>query len=257
VRDGGPDPAVALGRAAAAGVSHVCCVGAAGDLCEVEGALTAARQWPGVSAICGVHPHDARRFDPAGPLWAGVRAACADPACVAVGETGLDYHYDLSPRDMQVGAFRAHIRLARDLGKPLCIHTRNAEADTFAVLEQEGARDVGGVIHCFSGTADFGLRCVEELGFYLSIPGIVTFKNAGEIPATVARCPGDRLLVETDSPFLAPMPFRGKPCEPAMVALTLAKVAQLRGWSVAEADGATTANAVRLFGDRLRVAIAP
>ncbi len=241
-------------RAVAAGVRHINCVGAGGDIDEVHSALVATRTWPGVSAICGIHPHDARRLadGAAGEtLKAAVAVACADEACVAVGETGLDFHYDLSERDQQFAAFEWHVALARSLGKPLCIHTRNAEPETLQVLRQTGAQNVGGVIHCFSGTADFGLRCVEELGFYLSVPGIVTFKNPGELPEAVRRCPLDRLLIETDSPFLAPIPFRGKRCEPALIGHTLRKVAEIKGITEAEALRATSANAVRLFGDRL------
>jgi len=245
-------------RAVAAGVRHINCVGAGGDIGEVRSALAAARTWPGVSAICGIHPHDAQRLaggEASDLIKQAVRDACADPCCVAVGETGLDFHYDLSPRDQQFEAFEWHVALARQLGKPLCIHTRNAEVVTLDVLRRTGARAVGGVIHCFSGTAGFGLRCVEELGFYLSVPGIVTFKNPGELPEAVRRCPLDRLLVETDSPFLAPMPFRGKRCEPAYIGHTLRRLAEIRGITEAEALRATSDNAVRLFGDRLRTAL--
>lgn len=242
-----------LDRARAAGVSHVVCVGAGGDLDEVHSALVAARQFKGVSAICGIHPHDAQRLvGPAGEiLWQQVQAACADEYCIAVGETGLDWHYDLSPRADQREVFARHIQLARRLRKPLCIHTRSAEQETLEILRQEGAAEVGGVIHCFSGTAAFGLQCVQELDFYLSIPGIVTFKNPGEIAAAVQQVRPDRLLIETDSPFLAPVPHRGRRNEPALVQFTLAKVAELRGWTVQQADEQTTANAVRLFGPRL------
>ena len=248
-----------IARAVAAGVTHINCVGAGGELAEVVAALDAARTWRGVSAICGIHPHDAARLaeGAAGQaLWAGVQEACAQPECVAVGETGLDFHYNLSDREAQFAAFAAHIGLARDLGKPLCIHTRNAEPETLGMLLSEQAVQCGGVIHCFSGTADFGLQCVEELGFYLSIPGIVTFKNAGEIPAAVVLCPLDRLIIETDSPFLAPIPYRGKRCEPAYIGQTLAKVAELKGLPMEEMRAVTTANAIALFGDRLREPLA-
>ncbi|MBI5609714.1 MAG: TatD family hydrolase [Deltaproteobacteria bacterium] len=243
-----------LQRARLAGVHHVVAIGAGGDREELQSALDAARQFPGVSAICGIHPHDAQRLEEADGdgLWQAVELACAHESCIGVGETGLDFHYDLSPREAQARIFVRHIALARQLGKPLCIHTRSAEPETLQILKDERAEDVGGVIHCFSGTAAFGLSCVRELGFYLSIPGIVTFKNPGEIAEAVRQAPADRLLVETDSPFLAPIPHRGKKNEPAFVGLTLAKVAELRGWSVAEADAITTANAERLFGPRLR-----
>lgn len=248
---GGPDGVVE--RAIAAGVEHILCVGAGGDLAEVESALWAARRFPGVSAICGIHPHDAHRLfaDGAQELWAGVERACSEPICLAVGETGLDYHYDLSDRSQQRSVFAQHIDLARRLKKPLCIHTRNAEEETFELLKDCAASDVGGVIHCFSGSAEFGLRCAHELGFYLSIPGIVTFKQPGELHELIRQAPRERLLIETDSPFLAPVPQRGKTNEPAHLGHTLAKLSELLGLSLAEAAMLTSANARRLFGARL------
>lgn len=248
---GGPQGVV--DRAVAAGLRHVICVGAGGDLAEVQSALQAAAQFGGVSAICGIHPHDAKRLadSDGAELWDGVQAACADPACVAVGETGLDYHYDLSDRQQQRAAFVRHIELARRLKKPLCIHTRQAEAETLALLTDHGAAECGGVIHCFSGTAAFGLRCAAELGFYLSIPGIVTFKQPGELHELVLAAPRDRLLLETDSPFLAPVPMRGRTNEPAYLPYTLAKIAELLGISADQLAQETTANARRLFGVRL------
>ncbi len=243
-----------LQRAQQVGVRHVVSIGAGGDADELLAALESARQFAGVSAICGIHPHDAQRLTGEGgdALWQAVEQACADPVCVGVGETGLDFHYDLSPREAQSAVFVRHIDLARRLGKPLCIHTRSAEPETLEILKNERAGEVRGVIHCFSGTAAFGLACVRELDFYLSIPGIVTFKNPGEIADAVRLAPADRLLVETDSPYLAPIPHRGKKNEPAFVRLTLAKVAELRGWTVEQADAITTENAERLFGARLQ-----
>ncbi|MSP92178.1 MAG: TatD family deoxyribonuclease [Myxococcales bacterium] len=241
-----------LGRAAGAGVTHVVAIGAGGTAEEAEGAIAAARRFVGVSAITGIHPHDAKAVD--GPLWARIEAASAAPEVVAVGETGLDFHYDLSDRAVQAEVFRRHIDLARRLGKPLCIHCRNAEADTLAILVAEGAREVGGVIHCFSGSLEFAHGALD-LGFYLSVPGIVTFKKAGDLPAVVQFAPADRLLIETDAPFLAPMPYRGKRNEPMYVVETLRKVAALRCVAVAEAEAVTDANATRLFGVRLAVPI--
>ncbi len=239
-----------LVRAAAAGIHHVICVGAGADLAEAEGAVAVAQRFSGTSAICGIHPHEAQHVDAA--LWAAIEQLCAAPEVVAVGETGLDFHYNSSPPADQERVFREHIRLARRLGKPLCIHTRNAEPDTLRIFHEENAREVGGVIHCFSGTRDFALQAVG-LGFYVSIPGIVTFKKPGELIETVQAVPLDRLLIETDSPFLAPMPHRGKRNEPMFVAETLKKVAEIRGISLEDASAATTANAQRLFGARLLV----
>lgn len=249
--DGGT--AAVLARAAAVGVTHVVCIGAGEDLAEAESALSVAERFAGTSAVCGIHPHEARHVDAS--LWASISAACARPEVVAVGETGLDFHYNSSPAVDQERVFRAHIQLARNLAKPLCIHTRNAEADTLRILRDEGAQVVGGVIHCFSGTRDFAMEAID-LGFYISIPGIVTFKKPGELLQTVCDTPLERLLIETDSPFLAPMPHRGQRNEPMWVVETLKKVAELRGLSLEEADALTTANAIRLFGERLRVPLA-
>lgn len=237
-----------LERAAAAGVEHLICIGAAGDAAEMAAALACARAYTGVSAITGIHPHDAKNVD--AELWLQVEHFCAQPEVVAVGETGLDFHYDSSPRDVQAEVFREHIRLARKLQKPLCIHTRDAEEVTLQILREEQAEAIGGVIHCFSGTHAFGMQALQ-FGFYLSIPGIVTFKKAGEIVQTVADTPLDRLLLETDSPFLAPMPYRGKQNEPAYVLETLKKVAEIKNLPVQEVEAATNANARRLFGPRL------
>lgn len=237
-----------LSRAVAAGVQHIVCIGAGADLAEAEGALAAARTWTGVSAICGIHPHNAEEVDDA--LWAEISRVCGAAEVVAVGETGLDFHYNLSGYVEQESSFRRHVHLARTLNKPLCIHTRDAEAETARILREEKAHEVGGVIHCFSGTARFGLDMIGY-GFYLSIPGIITFKKPGELVETVAQAPLDRLLVETDSPFLAPMPHRGHRNEPAYVIETLKKVAEIKGISFEKAREATTANALRLFGDRL------
>jgi len=240
-------------RAIAAGVRHIICIGAGGDRQEAQSALDCARLHRGISAICGIHPHDAKNVD--AELWAFIADVCAQPEVVAVGETGLDFHYNQSAKDVQFEVFRQHIRLARQLKKPLCIHTREAESDTLRILREENADEVGGVIHCFSGTAAFAQAAVE-FGFYLSIPGIVTFKKPGELVEAVAAAPLDRLLVETDSPFLAPMPYRGRRNEPAYVAKTLEKVAEIKGLSVAQMDAITTANALRLFGVRLAVGLA-
>lgn len=241
-----------LHRAAHAGVTHIVCIGAGGDLEEAESAVAAARTYVGVSAACGIHPHDAAEVDE--PLWAGIASLCAAPEVVAVGETGFDFHYMSSPAEDQDRVFRLHVRLARELRKPLVIHTRNAEPETLQLLREEHAQEAGGVIHCFSGTHDFAMR-VLEFGFYLSIPGIVTFRKPGELIETVTDTPLDRLLVETDSPFLAPMPHRGKRNEPAFVIETLRKIAEIKGISFEQAREATTANAVRLFGDRLQIAL--
>jgi TatD DNase family protein len=166
---------------------------------------------------------------------------------VAVGEVGLDYHYDHSPREAQREAFRAFIRLAKELGKPLVIHTRSAPGNTLDILDEEGARDVGGVIHCFSEDAAFAKRAMD-LDFDISFSGIVTFKRSEDLRMAARTVPLDRLLIETDAPYLAPMPYRGKRNEPSYLARTAEHLAGTLGLGVGELRARTTENAVRRFG---------
>jgi TatD DNase family protein len=164
-----------------------------------------------------------------------------------VGETGLDFHYDHSPREVQNEAFRKQVQLARKVNKPLIIHTRSAPSETLAILREEKASDVGGIIHCFSEDRAFAQQALD-LGFDISFSGIVTFKTATAIQDVAAWAPADRILVETDSPYLSPVPYRGKPCEPAFVVHTAKRVAELRKMSLEDLGQITTANAVRRFG---------
>jgi TatD DNase family protein len=234
----GPDGV--LVRAREAGVTGFLCIGV-GGLSQAEQALAVAERHPDVFASVGVHPHDAARDGALdfGALW-------AHPRLLAVGEVGLDYHYDHSPRETQAEVFRRYIALARELNKPLIIHTRSAAEDTLHLLETEGARDCGGVIHCFSEDRAFATRALD-LGFYLSFSGIVTFKSAKSIQEVATFAPADRVLVETDSPYLAPVPLRGKRCEPAFVVHTGRFVAGLRGVDEAHLAALTTENARRCF----------
>lgn len=207
--------------------------------------VDAAERNSDVWASIGVHPHEADAHPDLGT--AAVVEAAAHHRVVAIGECGLDYFYDKSDRDSQKARFRAQIAAAREARLPLIIHTRDAEEDTAAILSEEVAKGgVRGVLHCFTGTqwlADRGL----EIGFFISLSGIVTFKNAKELQAVAKTIPQDRLLVETDAPFLAPVPNRGKTCEPAFVADTAAFLAELRGEPLEELQAATTANFFRLF----------
>ncbi|MEO8902421.1 MAG: TatD family hydrolase [Polyangiaceae bacterium] len=230
----------ALERARQAGVQAFLCVGV-GGLAQAQQALALAEQHADVFASAGVHPHDAERD---GEL--DFEAFWPHPRVLAVGEVGLDYHYDHSPREKQAEVFRRFIALARRVQKPLIIHTRSAAEDTLQILESEGARDAGGVIHCFSEDRAFAARALD-LGFYLSFSGIVTFKTARAIQEVAAWAPADRVLVETDSPSLAPVPLRGKRCEPAFVVHTGKYVAQLRGVEEAHLAALTTENARRCF----------
>jgi len=224
----------------------------------VEGFLnisTRRREWgdivglaerePDVWASIGVHPHEA---DAHPDLGAAALVEGADhPRVIAIGECGLDYYYDKSDRTAQRERFAAHIEAARQTGLPLVVHTRDAEKDTAETLG-EAVRQGGvtGVLHCFTGTAELA-RTALDLGFYISLSGIVTFKNAADLQATAKWLPPDRMLVETDSPFLAPVPHRGQKCEPAFVADTASFVAGLRGEEPEELAEATTANFFKLF----------
>jgi len=232
-------------RAREAGVSRIATIGCAQGAEGVGSALEVARAHPSwIVATAGVHPHDAHCLDDA--VMGALDEALADPLCVAAGETGLDYYYDPAPREVQREAFRRQIDLARRRGKPIVVHTRDAAADTLEVLRSEGARDVGGIIHCFSEDAAFA-RAALDLGFVSSFSGIVTFKNARPIQEAARVQPLDALLVETDAPYLAPVPYRGKRNEPSYVRHTAAFVAELRGISLEELAEATTRNALRIF----------
>ena len=198
-----------------------------------------------VWATIGVHPHEADAHPDLGA--AALIEAAAHPRVIAIGECGLDYYYDKSDRAAQRDRFQAHIEAARTTGLPLVVHTRDAEEDTAAILIREaGKGGVTGVLHCFTGSAELA-RMALDLGFYVSISGIVTFKNAQDLQETAKNIPLDRLLVETDSPFLAPVPNRGKTCEPAFVADTAAFLSDLRDEPLDELAQATTANFFKLF----------
>lgn len=237
-----------LDRARAAGITDIVCVGASAGfesnpkaVAIAEAAAGAPRLW----ATVGIHPHDARLAD--ATCLEQVRALAASEKVVAIGETGLDYHYDHSPRDQQRAAFRAFIGIARSLTLPLVVHTREAEEDTLAILREEKADGVGGVIHCFTGTERLA-RGALDLGFLISFSGVLTFKNA-EALRTIARdLPRDRVLVETDCPYLAPIPYRGKRNEPAYVVKTVETLARLWDTSIEEVKRTTGANAARFFG---------
>ena len=232
---------VQLARARAEGVEGFIAVGT--DLADSREVLDLARRTPGVQASLGVHPHEAKGWSP--EAEAELEALCQDPAVRFVGETGLDFHYDLSPRAEQEAAFRAQIRLARRVGKPLMIHTRSAPEETLRVLREEGAS--AGIIHCFSEDRAFAEGALD-LGFHLSFSGILTFKKAEAIREVAAWAPLDRILVETDAPFLAPVPYRGKPNEPGYVRFTAQALAELRGLDPRRLAEATTRNLEALCG---------
>jgi TatD DNase family protein len=212
---------------------------------EWDSVLDTAIREPDVWATVGIHPHEADEHPHVDTAKLVERAA--HPRVVGIGETGLDYYYDHSDRERQQRSFRAHIAACRQTGLPLIVHTRDAEDDTLAIMREEMEQGAySGVIHCFTASGAFA-DAAMALGFYISISGIVTFKSAKDLQETAARLPLDRLLIETDSPFLAPVPHRGKPCEPAYVADTARFLAALRGESVEELAAATSANFRTLF----------
>jgi TatD DNase family protein len=232
-----------LSRARAHDVMGFIAVGT--DLEDSRMVLDLATRIPGVQASLGIHPHEAKSWSP--EVEAALRMLVADPSVRFIGETGLDWHYDLSPRDDQEAAFRAQIRMAKAIRKPLMIHTRAAPEATLRILEEEGADAVLGIIHCFSEDRTFAARALD-LGFYLSFSGIATFKKAEAVRDVAAWAPGDRILVETDAPFLAPVPYRGKPNEPGFVRFTAEAVAELRGIPPAKLAELTTRNLEALCG---------
>jgi TatD DNase family protein len=237
-----------VGRAKGGGVSGALVILGAEDNAEVGRAASVSAAWDAVRFAVGVHPHQAGQFadDPSGAARQTRVTIESQPLSRAVGEIGLDYHYDFSPREVQQQVFREQIRLAGQLRLPIVIHTREAEEDTFRILEEEGARTIGGVFHCFTGDRKMAKR-VLDIGFYVSLAGIVTFPRALELKEVAKMVPLDRLLVETDSPFLAPVPHRGARNEPAHVARVAEVIAGLRGTTAEAVATATHENHVLLF----------
>ncbi|MEJ8629850.1 TatD family hydrolase [Sphingomonas sp. I4] len=212
---------------------------------EWDAVIATAEREADVWATVGIHPHEADAHSHVDT--AKLVELAAHPRVVGIGESGLDYYYDHSDRERQQASFRAHIAACRETGLPLVVHTRDAEEDTVAILTEEmGKGAYPGVIHCFTASGDFADKALS-LGFYISISGIVTFKNAKDLQETAARLPLDRLLIETDAPFLAPVPHRGKTGEPAFVADTAKFLAELRGETVETLTSATAENFHRLF----------
>lgn len=237
------DQANVLERARAQGVGVM--LNIATRESEWDDVLGIALREPDVWATVGIHPHEADDHPHVDTAKLVERAE--HPRVVGIGETGLDYHYDHSDRDRQRRSFRSHIAACRETGLPLIVHTRDAEEDTIAILRQEMEEGAySGVIHCFTASGAFA-DAAMELGFYISISGIVTFKSAKDLQETAKRLPLDRLLIETDSPFLAPVPHRGKPCEPGFVADTARFLATLRGESIEQLAAATSDNFRTLF----------
>ena len=236
----------AVERARGAGVARMIAIGSGYGFESAERALAVAERHADVWATVGIHPHDASVWTREGQETLDKLAA--HPRVVAFGEMGLDFHYDNSPRDQQRRVSRTQIQWAKRRNKPIIIHDRDSEGETMAILDEEDAWTGRGVVyHCFTGTVEAMHRIVERGGF-ISIPGIVTFKNAATMRDVVREVPGDRFFIETDSPFLSPAPFRGKRNEPARVGLVAAKIAELRGVEQTIVADAAWANASRFFG---------
>lgn len=233
-----------LKRAADAGVKTMVSVGT--SLKRFDKILRIAETHDNIFCTVGVHPHEAGKEQ---NVDAALLLSYADhPKIIGFGESGLDYYYNHSPQDQQQDRFRAHIEAARKSGLPLVIHTRDAEDDTIKILSEESRRggEIAGLVHCFTGTSRLADAALA-FGFYISVSGVITFNQAQELRDVVAKLPLDRLLVETDAPYLTPMPYRGKRNEPSFVVKTAAKLAEIKGVSMAEIETATSENFFRLF----------
>jgi TatD DNase family protein len=237
------DREAVVARAREAGVNDMLIVGGVDAEDGHRRALKTAEAL-GFPASAGVHPHEAKLATPA--VYAEIRGWAKEKRIVAIGEIGLDFYYDHSPRETQREVFRAQVRLAKEVGLPVIIHTRDADDETATLLEEEGAQETGGVIHCFTGTPALAERALA-LGFFISFSGIVAFPRAENIQQVARTMPLDRLLIETDSPFLAPPPHRGKRNEPAFVVEVARKVAALRGTTPEAIGAAALGNFKRLF----------
>jgi len=234
-----------IGRALAAGVESMMAIGTGEGPPDLEAAVRLADRYAPFYATVGIHPHDAAKARP--DDFQRLTGLLAHPKVLAVGEIGLDYHYDFSPRDVQQAVFIEQMNIAAEARKPIVIHTREAWDETLALIEQHWTpHAIGGIMHCFSGGPEEARRAIE-LGFYLSFGGIVTFPKALSVQHAARTAPSDRMLLETDAPYLAPVPKRGKRNEPAFVVHTAQKLAELRGESYEGVCEATTANFRRLL----------
>ncbi|HZM88253.1 MAG TPA: TatD family hydrolase [Blastocatellia bacterium] len=240
------DREAVIQRAIDAGVEIIVCVGNGEVAIDSHAAaFRIAEEHSFIYTTVGVHPHEARLLDD--QLFTRLQDLAQHPKVIAWGEIGLDYHYDNSPRDVQREAFKRQLRAARERQLPISIHTREAEADTLAILIEEWTDStLGGVIHCFTGTRSFAEKAVE-LGFLISFSGVVTFKKAEDLRETARLLPSDKVLIETDAPFLAPVPYRGRRNEPAYVIETARALAEIRGTTDEEIGRTTSENFKRLF----------
>jgi len=230
-----------LERAATAGVTHMLCIGTGDGPPELDRALRLAEKYPQIHATIGVHPHDAAKAT--AETIPHLRKLARHPKVVAIGEIGLDYHYDFSPRDTQRRVFIEQLELAAELGLPISIHTREAWDDTIGILKDHWRGE--GIMHCFTGTPEQAREALD-LNFHLAFGGVITFKTAESIREAAALTPDDRLLIETDAPYLAPIPWRGKRNEPSFITQTVSKLAEVRGTTPEHIATITSANFERL-----------
>ncbi len=238
------DREAVIERALAAGIQTMLAVGSGDGPPDLEAGIRLAESHPAIYATVGIHPHEAQKA--CGAVLRRLEELCEHPRVVALGEIGLDYHYNFSPRQTQQAVFAEQLRIARDAGLPVVIHTREAWPDTLRLIEQhwKGARQ-GGIMHCFSGGPDQARQAVE-MGFHVSFAGVVTFPRAVEVQQAAMVVPLERILIETDAPYLAPVPYRGKRNEPAFIVHTARKLAELRGEAVEVLSAAASANFHRL-----------
>jgi TatD DNase family protein len=229
-------------RAKTSGVEYIFTVGT--EQKDWNRALEIAHSHPSVYVILGIHPHNTKEIDE--ETYPTLRKLCADEKVRAYGEIGLDFYRNLSPRDVQLKRFREQIQLGKELSLPIVVHDREAHKETLEILKSEKAGEHRGIIHCFSGDDEMAKECID-MGFYISIPGSITFKNAGGFQEVVKQIPLDSLLIETDAPFLAPAPFRGKRNEPSYVRFTAQKVAEIKKVSFEKVAEVTTENALRVY----------
>jgi len=233
-----------IARACQAGVEKIIAVGGAGDMTSNAEAVALAESFPNIYATVGMHPHDAK--DVGAKHLAKLKELAAHPKVVAVGETGLDYYYSHSPHDVQRRVFGQFIQMARETDLPIVVHERDAAQEAAELLRSEGSGKLRGVIHCFTGNYEAACAYLD-LGFYLSFTGIITFKNAEPLREVVQKVPLERMLVETDSPFLTPAPHRGKRNEPAYVRFVAGTIAEIKGITLEKVAQVTTKNVQNLF----------
>ncbi len=231
-----------IARAWDSGISYIVNVGA--DLASSRRSIKLAQEYPFIFATVGVHPHDASDLDQ--KMIEGIRGLAVDEKVVAIGEIGLDYHYDNSPRDIQKKAFKRQLQLAKELSLPVVIHSREADQDTLEILKAEYDTNNGGIMHCFGSGVEMAQECLD-MGMHLAFGGVCTFENAKELRWVIKAVPLDRILLETDAPYLTPVPFRGKRNEPKYIRFVAEKIAEIKGLGLIEVAETTTSNAIKVY----------